>query len=433
MEPSSSLRSFNSFVAQLKPEIGSTGGRYFRGAKGQVHSLNEIVREFRKQAEGLGDDEVLLAKRIISKIEDLDVQANTLLKEKNIIIRITTYIKRFFGNLFYNRGAALKEVKALFPSKRVVTKKVLSLPPEKIDSHMNRNYVFDQMCFGFPEMRSFYENLDQKRSKEKITISPFEATPSDFKVISRMGILTEEELRDFILHTLSVFRDPVRFFEQLEPIEDLITKKLEERGISFGPESEPEYLIKGRGYFIPGPRPQGCTPKQKGKVIDEVLLEIEQQLGINTEGTPVFVGGVTSYVADPFVSMGHVFKEDTQVSTLLLHGKNSHRLGFLGLYYSLQKTKFAYLKPKELLEILIHDKEDRTVGKETIQYSLWNQLIDNNGDVLDQVVRPDDTRSEWFKKLMNSEAYHYSCRSPFMLNSLLLCFSASEKSWDFLS
>lgn len=106
------IKDFNSFYQWLdnvKPKIGDMGGRFFVDAQGKQHRLNEIVAHFRKIHPT--ERKKRLSNRILKKIIHLNREANTLLNQKSIFIRITTAIRQFFGNLFYDKKKEFEVIK----------------------------------------------------------------------------------------------------------------------------------------------------------------------------------------------------------------------------------------------------------------------------------------------------------------------------------
>ena len=118
------------------------------------------------------------------------------------------------------------------------------------------------------------------------------------------------------------------------------------------------------------------------------------------------MGAISENFANSFVKRLHLFKEDADVSTLLLHGKNSHRLFFQALCESLKGSPYAHIEPAQILQLLI-DVSAMSGG------NLWMHLMDSLEDTITA------TESDSALKYDN---YRYSCRSPFVFNSLVLCF-----------
>lgn len=218
----------------------------------------------------------------------------------------------------------------------------------------------------------------------------------------------------FIDHATSLAIDPHKFFFFLKPVEEALSHRMKKQNLSFSKLDDPTYLIGGNGYFFPGPPPKNAL-KKKLRIIDETLLELERPLGINQNGAPTFVGYVMPEVADDIVKKGHVFKEDAQISRLSLHGKNSHRLFILALIHSLKGTEFEWINATNALQLLIHLKFE--------EFSAWTLILDNTADIVyPKILEPKPVKEKKDSAPYSPQQFNFSCRSPFVLNSLLLCF-----------
>lgn len=214
--------------------------------------------------------------------------------------------------------------------------------------------------------------------------------------------LSKEEGKGIIVHFASILARPRELLKRLEPIEQALSLELDKKGIVFTEADDPSFLFEGPGLWILGPKKQDAEFKSKGRILDQVLLKAEQSLGLNEQGSPTFVGFVDSNLANSFVEEGNIFKEDVSVSRLLLHGKHTHRLAILALIESLKGTPFEGVSPKTLLKLLIRAK----IGKS----QAWTYLLDTNTNITS--IAP------------NSSTFNYNCRSPFILQSLILCFGS---------
>ncbi|MBS0628297.1 MAG: hypothetical protein JSS09_08810 [Verrucomicrobia bacterium] len=211
--------------------------------------------------------------------------------------------------------------------------------------------------------------------------------------------ISEEHAKKLILHLSSIVSHPRKLLKLLQPIEDALAAELEKKGISFTEDDNPKFILGGEGLFVLGPPQQDFFRKRKERIIDQVLLTAEQKIGLNEKGSPVFVGFVDSKKANPFVMEGNVFKEDIGVFRMLLHGKNTHRLAILAFIESLKGTEFEDVSPKTVLKLLIQTNIENS--------STWAFLLDTNKNVNYQE---------------NPDVFDYNCRSPFIFNSLILCF-----------
>ncbi|MBS0627875.1 MAG: hypothetical protein JSS09_06650, partial [Verrucomicrobia bacterium] len=213
--------------------------------------------------------------------------------------------------------------------------------------------------------------------------------------------ISEKQAKELLLHFASLVSQPKKLLGLLKPIEEALSIELEKRGISFTEDDNPKFLIEGKNIFMIGPPKEEKRLKRKGRIIDEVLLKEEQKIGLNLRGSPIFVGFVDSEKANPFVMGGNTFKEDVSVSRMILHGKNSHRLAILAFANSLKGTEFEGISPRNILQLLIQAKISG--------HPAWAFLLDTNSNI-PRMSAP------------NSDFFDYNCRSPFVLNSLILCF-----------
>lgn len=237
---------------------------------------------------------------------------------------------------------------------------------------------------------------------DQISFSPYLAPEiKDIKVeesLLKELNLSKEQMLKLLNYWDALVVDPIKFLSFLKPLDTALEEKMKDK-IQFTEENLPTYFLPMRGYLVPGP-PQQPLATKKNHILDKTLLEMEQSLGINKEGTPVFIGFVDNAVSNPFIMEGNMFKEDVQVSNILMHGKNTHRLAILALILSLKGTEFENLKATDVLKILLQVKD-------TEDSLFWLRFIDSVGDQYDGLL---------------SENLNFSCKSPFVMNSLLLCF-----------
>ncbi|MBS0627874.1 MAG: hypothetical protein JSS09_06645, partial [Verrucomicrobia bacterium] len=229
-----------------------------------------------------------------------------------------------------------------------------------------------------PEGIAYTQNAPSIDKKD-IVIHP-EYPIVDLHSIDLMGCdlvslqLSEKQAKGLLLHFSSLVSQPRKLLELLKPVEEALSIELEKKGISFTEDDNPEFLIEGKGIFVLGPPKEGSLRKKKGRVIDKVLLDAEQKIGLNQQGSPIFVGFVDPEKANPFVMEGNTFKEDVSVSSMILHGKNSHRLAILAFAASLKGTEFEDISPKAILTLLIQAK--------IANRSAWTVLLDSNKNIL---------------------------------------------------
>lgn len=256
------------------------------------------------------------------------------------------------------------------------------------------------------------ESFEQK----EVTITKLETHAKVNKDNLDLGDLSfsisKEDAASIIDEILSIVKDPLLLAKLFKDLDTALGKEMEKHNIHFSDKDTPSFLIAGKGNYIPGPPPDNYHPKKKEELLDKLLLKREQKNKLNMEGSaPKFVGFVDSEQADPLVASGHPFTEDKQNSRLLLHGSFSHRL----MIDALSQHKFLYdngkeLTPLQLIELLVRGKYYKSFKASVLKRdpkSLWSVTIDNVGDTPNS---------------LNPDLYNFSCRSPFVLNSFLLCF-----------
>lgn len=237
--------------------------------------------------------------------------------------------------------------------------------------------------------------------------------------------ISKENVMNICKQIIEIMRDPLLVTSLLKDLNEDLGNRMLEHNIQFSDKDYPEYIIPGKGNFMPGPPPEGYLPKKKEELLDKLLREFEQSFGINVEDTTAkFAGYVEPEVAEKFIASGHLFSEEKQVGNLLLHGSYTHRLMFAALCYAIKNgtLKVQYqnkngeqvLTEKELLMMLVIAKYD--------PINLWDVMIDNLHDTQYPMMGPPPWRDWDFQKYLEYDKYSYSCRSPFVLNSLLLCF-----------
>ncbi len=109
---SNTLDEYKTFLKKLNPKIGCFGGRFYKfEGKDITFKLNDIVRAFQriiKNPSQSTDDTKINA--VIKEIRNLDQKAQNQLEKKSLIIKIVTFIRQFFGNLFFDKYKVLKEI-----------------------------------------------------------------------------------------------------------------------------------------------------------------------------------------------------------------------------------------------------------------------------------------------------------------------------------
>lgn len=225
--------------------------------------------------------------------------------------------------------------------------------------------------------------------------------------------LSADEIVNIANQLISFAYDPLKVAHHLKDLDDALGKLMQESQILPSQEqSLPDSLIAGRGNYIPGPPPPNYKPLKKGRMLDTLLLEREGLRDVNKNGFVVkFIGFVSSMIADRVVSSGQLFNENKQVNRVLLHGSYSHRLLLEAFAHAIEKgeldLKFKSGKQLDfvqLLSVLV------SVKAKNFQ-SLWEMAVDSVEDSERASNAP-----------LDSKQFSFSCRSPFVLNSLLLCF-----------
>lgn len=117
---------FKNYLMPLEPHIGCFGGRYYKSRHANnptLVTLNDIVRTFDKiiqsNSECENEKKTYQIKEIIRGIRRLDNDGDQRLNNANILRRIITYARQFFGNLCFNREAILDKIE--FPGKTLAT------------------------------------------------------------------------------------------------------------------------------------------------------------------------------------------------------------------------------------------------------------------------------------------------------------------------
>lgn len=203
----------------------------------------------------------------------------------------------------------------------------------------------------------------------------------------------KNELANLLEYWTDLVRDPVRFLGYLSDLEEDLAVACD--------QSPPYcYLLEGKGYYAAGPaRPDLERIQEPDQVLDAALLKKEQMVSVNQEGSGRFVGPVDKVAGNYFVASNHLFCEDPQVSKLLLHGVHSHRLAVHVFRHSLKD--YQPLKDFPLNQI-----NNLLIAVKINGDALWDHLLDCVSDMNE----------------FQPKSYSFSCRSPFVLNSLIICF-----------
>lgn len=265
--------------------------------------------------------------------------------------------------------------------------------------------------------RTFQLKKGKNRSKElkesdllydKIYLAdPDHPTPEEEQLLALLQ--DKKAVLELIQYWGEIIADPLLFFGYLRDLD----KDLQDIQ---APEKPFDFVMMGKGSFLPGPRKASLKPMANAdQLLSETLLKREQSRGINRDGVPRYIGAITRDISDELVASGHVFEDDPLISRLLLHGPYSHRFQIEMLAQSLKKhPTLSAFPPAQILNLLLSVR----VQGETTQYSLWDYLIDNVGDM----ILPGILAGEISSKYLDPENYATSNCSPMVLNPNLLCF-----------
>lgn len=258
-----------------------------------------------------------------------------------------------------------------------------------------------------------------KVDKEQITIQASKAPPptvteDDLTIPDfLLNDLTPDEIVKIANQLIAFAYDPLNVAHHLKDLDMVLGKLMEEQQILPSQQNSlPTYLIAGRGNYIPGAPPPDYQPLKKGRMLDTLLLERESLRDVNKHGFIVkFIGFVSSMIADRIVSSGQLFNENKQVNRVLLHGSYTHRLLLEAFAHAIEKGEIDLniksekkLNFVQLLHILVSVKAKS--GQ-----SLWEMGLDSVDDSQRSSNAP-----------LDAKQFSFSCRSPFVFNSLLLCF-----------
>jgi len=230
--------------------------------------------------------------------------------------------------------------------------------------------------------------------------------------------ISKQDAVNILNQCIKIVIDPFQVVALLKELDADLGAIMLKNNIQFTENDYPQFLIAGQGNYVPGPPPYDYRPRHKQRLLNILLIANEKKGGINQEGmAPKFVGYVDGNDADIFIASGHLFTEEKQVSRLLLHGSLSHRLMFNALLNAVKNRKLSLkcadgkmLTPDQLLELLVYSRFYPNYFSYFCRgegYSLFSIIMDLTVDVKDS-LKPDDD--------------NFSCRSPMVFNSLLLCF-----------
>ncbi|MGB6975985.1 MAG: ankyrin repeat domain-containing protein [Gammaproteobacteria bacterium] len=267
----------------------------------------------------------------------------------------------------------------------------------------------------------------QEPTTTNINIEPYQNVTFDPNKLALSKTLSftvsEEDLTHLTSQMLKITTNPHWVARLLKPLDDELGKLMKSSGINFTEDELPYYLIAGMGHFVPGPPPEDYQPRQKARQLDALLLKREKSVGVNLEGdTPKFVDVIKAEEVNTFVADGHLFAEIGQVKRLLMHGIQPHRLMFDALCSAIDCNELdltlsngTRLSFRQLLELMIWTKYEDGQNQ-----NLWNFVLDTTEDIYNLNEKALQIKIRAY--LLNPAFYNFSCRSPHVLTSLILCF-----------
>jgi hypothetical protein len=270
-----------------------------------------------------------------------------------------------------------------------------------------------------------------------------------------------------ILELFLLIRHPEKILGELAKFEDYLQQHVAAE--SQLKKVDLSYLLAGVGYYIPGPPPPGYSPFKKHRIGEAMLSYFEALYGLNHhvrnenspaklyQDGPCKVRGYVDAFPEKFFEEYKLFNEDTQFSRMMLHGKNVHRMMFLVLCFYVEKLCMRYVNIKGLFSASVDGSVcHKSIGRVLYNlfmrvipvlktFRLWDILIDSTEDMYyekscargygrcedDDPLRfmQDSNYNRWLKRYFSSPYwmnYNYSSRSPFVFNSLLLCFTGER-------
>lgn len=227
--------------------------------------------------------------------------------------------------------------------------------------------------------------------------------------------ISDDDLVALFNEILVVFRNPELVFRCLGGLEEDLSNELRENNVVLE-KKQPQYLVTGPGYYVPGVWPEDYVPSVKNKLLEKVLLKREQATGLNVAGVGVFDGLVAGKEVGKFMRFGNMFKENVREGIFLLHGKNSHRLA---LEIIREAVRLGFVDSRGIDDGEVFRLLSGTFFSQGISgdFPAWVLAFDMVSDT-SLVCRGGD--------VFDDESYSFSACSPFVLNSLLLCFAQDE-------
>ncbi len=277
------------------------------------------------------------------------------------------------------------------------------------------------------ELASSYEHrlFQEVRFKEGKNFEGFQITPQNSQ---RICEIAEQMAR--------ILQTPELVFEYLQDLDQALAVRMAAHEIEPFNNS-PSYLICGAGNFIPGPWPQDYQPLNKRRQLSEELLHREQECGINLEGVAVFTDAVEGKVAARFAKAGNIFSEVEQNNKFLFHGKFSHRLFFEIVRQASKRGDLDLtvdgqeLTQRQLLQIMnsthLVAAPEEALSVSSDSEVMWNRILDTTADSSKPLRKIGIVEGVAVREgVLNPNNYSFSCRSPFVLKSLITCFGKEK-------
>lgn len=226
---------------------------------------------------------------------------------------------------------------------------------------------------------------------------------------SEMTELVNELAQDIA----EITHDPMLFTHYLKGLEQDLKEIDQKLGYNTQPV-QPLFLIAGSDCYAPGPPPEGCQVTAKNPaLLENLIISSFKKLGLNQNGTPVFLGYTDPDAVLKCVTDGNIFLEET-VNGVIKHGRLTHAIMLYAILNGARLHEKYKLSAKSVLNILMMGKIQTQKGV----MLLWDYLLDNNDYSLE--------KSKGKFKANNYQDYSFNLSSPYVCYSLLLCMPTSD-------
>lgn len=316
--------------------------------------------------------------------------------------------------------------------------KIYQISPEQSGFYRDNGGSIASLCSAISERWNLEKSqkLDLKATQEEIEIDINAANSSPvsqpLQVAQKIEIeevmpfyASDEKIIEIINRILEILRDPKEVLDLLQDLEEELKEKLKEEKVEIS-DNYPEYLITGPGFYIPGPPKEGTKLFKQNKILSEILLAHEQERESKKKENVFFLGRVNPKEAEKFIKKEGLFSEVVATSSLLLHGKEIHRLAFEVLMKAVEKEEVftlpdnqGKLTQEQLRKMLMKVKVKYPKGGKTTTALAWDFLIDGFDDWETYLDPAQDKRTA----LLDREKYTFSSRNPYNFQSILLCFA----------